>query len=205
MSKNDMVMVPRELAETFDRSASPPPTWAVEKLRAILDAPTDHHAEPVALPARKRSDPFAYDQGGNARADGWNACLDEIARLGPLYSRPVQGEPVAWVSKDALMCLPTHGRLYAHFKAFDGAVPLYTRAGPGEVERLREGRKLLLEDLDRRDATVAELRAQLAERDALLRKIEGYHWANVDPEERARTRAELRDMLSASAEPELNP
>lgn len=36
---------------------------------------------------------------------------------------------------------------------------------------------------------------------ALLRKISGYHWANVDPEERARTRAELRDMLSASAEP----
>ncbi|MGW7235489.1 hypothetical protein ACWGIE_20195 [Pseudomonas fulva] len=46
-----------------------------------------------------------------------------------------------------------------------------------------------------------ELRAQLAKRDALLRKIEGYHWAKVEPEERARTRAELRDMLSASAVP----
>ncbi|MCV9917760.1 hypothetical protein OIU19_03060 [Pseudomonas sp. BT-42-2] len=40
---------------------------------------------------------------------------------------------------------------------------------------------------------------QLAGRDAMLRKISGYHWANVDPEERAKTRAELRDMLSASA------
>lgn len=43
-----------------------------------------------------------------------------------------------------------------------------------------------------------ELRAQLAKRDALLRKIGGYHWAKVEPEERARTRAELRDMLPAS-------
>lgn len=51
-------------------------------------------------------------------------------------------------------------------------------------------------------AQLRDANGKMAERDALLRKISGYRWANVDPEERARTRAELRDMLSASAEPE---
>lgn len=59
-----------------------------------------------------------------------------------------------------------------------------------------------LEELAKEEAgEVERLRAELAEAQALLRKIGGYNWANVDPEERARTRAELRDMLSASAEP----
>lgn len=55
----------------------------------------------------------------------------------------------------------------------DGSAVVYAGAGFNEIERLR----------------------------AMLRKIAGFHWANVDPEERARTRAELRDLLSASAEP----
>lgn len=74
-------------------------------------------------------------------------------------------------------------------------VQLFDRADPVEVGQLRD-------QLAAWQALAAERLDLLAERDALLRKISGYHWANVDPEERARTRAELRDMLSASAEPE---
>lgn len=53
----------------------------------------------------------------------------------------------------------------------DGSAVVYAGADFDEIERLR----------------------------AMLRKIAGYHWANVDPEERARTRAELRDLLANSA------
>lgn len=91
------------------------------------------------------------------------------------------------------------------------AVPVGQLTGTDEVERLRSIersyglREALLEQVkgerDRMIARTMELADQLAERDALLRKIQGYHWANVNPEERARTRAELRDLLSANAEP----
>ncbi|BBT38808.1 hypothetical protein [Pseudomonas putida] len=132
-----------------------------------------------------------------------------------------QGELLAWQDpdNDSRMCTAEH-KAYALSKGGAPAAalstltrPLYSRpapADPGEVERLRARiselenhcKRLGQGDAERywegrwRDAD-----ANLAERDALLRKISGYHWANVDPEERARTRAELRDMLSASAEP----
>lgn len=47
--------------------------------------PLYRHAQPatakVVLPVRKRPDPYCYDQGGNANVAGWNACLDEVAKL----------------------------------------------------------------------------------------------------------------------------
>ncbi|MBO2889519.1 hypothetical protein [Pseudomonas asiatica] len=152
-------------------------------------APADQHqGEPVALPARK-----AHKKGNspmqNAKNSAWNACLDEIAKLGPLY---------------------------AH-------------ADPGEVERPREGRKLLIEELERRDSTVdalrervkeleseepewsamqqklgdenEALRAKLAERNALLnRAVQA--WAAADTiSDMDATMAALRDALYASAAP----
>ncbi|MBM5460249.1 hypothetical protein H8F21_22045 [Pseudomonas sp. P66] len=50
-----------------------------------------HQGEPVALPERKNH----VHQGlshTDAKADGWNACLDEIAKLGPLYTHADPGE-----------------------------------------------------------------------------------------------------------------
>ncbi|OOW00005.1 hypothetical protein MF6396_16855 [Pseudomonas sp. MF6396] len=45
-----------------------------------------HQGEPVVLPAckAKLSMSHDWDQG---YSEGWSACLDEIAKLGPLYAR----------------------------------------------------------------------------------------------------------------------
>ncbi|MCE1009292.1 hypothetical protein [Pseudomonas monteilii] len=51
----------------------------------------EHQGEPVALPDRK----LHVHQGlshTDAKADGWNACLDEITKLGPLYTHADPGE-----------------------------------------------------------------------------------------------------------------
>lgn len=45
----------------------------------------------VVLPERCEGSSF-----GDTYNDGWNACLDAIGP-GPLYRRPVRGEPVAWM------------------------------------------------------------------------------------------------------------
>ncbi|MDH1143257.1 hypothetical protein N5C60_01360 [Pseudomonas mosselii] len=107
--------------------------------------------------------------------DGWLRAADELRALLAQPTEQHQGEPAAVFSIDAtgyrvrilesaINSLPADGtKLYTHPAPAD----------PGEVEQIREGRKLLLEDLDRRDATVADLRAQLAEKDALLRGQSG--------------------------------
>ncbi|NIF28386.1 hypothetical protein F3J44_18625 [Pantoea sp. Tr-811] len=95
-----------------------------------------HQGEPVALPEREhytRYLPGVIPSNAaevNARKDGWNACLDKIAKLGPLY----------------------------------------THADPGEVERLRRDLHAARVALEARASTFDTLRAQLAERDALLRE-----------------------------------
>ncbi|WP_323157842.1 hypothetical protein [Pseudomonas fulva] len=51
-------------------------------------APTDQRqGEPAVLPMRKDPTESWEVPGGVSKAEGWNACLDEIAKLGPLYSR----------------------------------------------------------------------------------------------------------------------
>ena len=47
-----------------------------------------HQGEPVALPARMSD----LDRFNNPLTDRWNACLDEIAKLGPLYTHADPGE-----------------------------------------------------------------------------------------------------------------
>ena len=139
MSKNDMVMVPRDLVE-----------GAAEWLESLSDAESaerevaialrgalrqQHQGEPVALPERRpdlsiilgeHHDPFMKGQD-----IGWNACLDAIAKLGPLY----------------------------------------THADPAEVERLRAAADHYCTLSNRVIEERESLRAQLAERDALLRDI----------------------------------
>lgn len=54
--------------------------------------PTEQHqGEPVALPERKGTH-LRYDTLMPTFSKGWNACLDEIAKLGPLYTRADPGE-----------------------------------------------------------------------------------------------------------------
>ncbi|MNG92659.1 hypothetical protein D3C79_515990 [compost metagenome] len=149
---------------------------------------------------------------------GYSAALYEQAEpfIWMALNSQRQGAPAAWRGLNEL------GEVVTEW--IDGAPPsnmvdlsgnpasfarieqAYTHTDPGEVEQAKAAHRKHAAELIASRVLLREerdtLRAQLAERDALLRKISGYHWANVDPEERARTRAELRDMLSASAEPE---
>ena len=159
-------------------------------LEAILDAVVradgQHQGEPVALPARKDQTQGWAVPGGVAKADGWNECLDEIAKLGPLFSRPAQGEPVAYL-------ITPPGCAAALIHAVDltyrteHAVPLYTHADPAEVERLRDENRRLHEAgefLDGVNQGIEDtLRAQLAERDALLRDLDDA-WNSYDGRDR---------------------
>ena len=149
-----------------------------------------HQGEPVALPARINMTKLPTEQSSRyhiGERHGWNACLDEIAKLGPLYTRPVQGEPVAWQDpdNDSRMCTAEH-KAYALSKGGAPAAalatltrPLYTRADPAEIERLRTELDLRTQEREKflgwcRDARAEfiKVRAQLDEAHALLRDIE---------------------------------
>ena len=81
-------------------SADKVATWLTEQGQASLSHNGDatdmvaeqHQGEPVALPARKQ--PVRADYSQDILAEGWNACLNEIAKMGPLYTRadPVEVE-----------------------------------------------------------------------------------------------------------------
>lgn len=151
------------------------------------------HAEPVALPARKQWGGL-LPTAENLRTEGWNACLDEIAKLGPLYRRPVQGEPVAWMYKrkgaekelGQLVTMESEdikdirlGKCYENGtrylwprEDYIDWQPLYTHADTGEVERLREQAQTNVRWqalANEQMGIIDTLRAKLAERDALLR------------------------------------
>jgi len=153
-----------------------------------------HQGEPVALPARKDPTEAWAVPGGVHKAEGWNACLDEIAKLGPLYSRPVQGEPVAWSCAAVKDDDTSYARLAGseaearefleHYQGIGAVVtimPLYTHADPGEVERLRkevaELEQLRRDDLGRHLITEVKTESQLAECEAMAAMIAEREWA----------------------------
>lgn len=97
MSNTEFVMVPRGLLERLDLGKNTAVAMAaLTELRALLSQPAQQHpggpGGPVALPERR--DPLfvvgsAYDDG---LCVGFNECLDEIAKLGPLYPHADPGE-----------------------------------------------------------------------------------------------------------------
>ena len=128
----------------------------IEKWNARAKPAEQHQGEPVVLPARKRE----FTDSGTALLQNlsWNACLDEIAKLGPLY----------------------------------------THADPGEVGRLRGIIRMHEKTVQEQADHLAYMRAQLAERDALLREWLELHRRQQQPVTlHERTEA----ALSASAEP----
>lgn len=215
-SNTEMVSVPREavvqaaeLLQEYNKCS------IARDLRAILAQPAvQHQGEPMALPARKDPTEAWAIPGGVHKAEGWNACLDEIAKLGRLYSRPVQGEPVARVEvgpdRNACLAITDNDWLRAlKGRAMHQVVPLYAHADPGEVERLRadavtqkaiadeawaevekcrENSRIITQQVD-------TLRAQLAEGQALLREIHDGALSGF-----ARY-SKIEEFLSASAEP----
>lgn len=175
MCKEDMVSLPRELAETFERSKSPPPAWAVERLRAILDAQAEQRqGEPLALP--KYLDTEQMDGYQSPYNRGWNACLDEIAKLGPLYAHADPGK-VERMRKELEIAL-------SDIKVEQRVSHNLRQHKTDYMEAAVETRKALL--------------AQLAERDALLRE-----WGELSKRGIGSQELHTRTVaaLSASAEP----
>ncbi|MBI6913213.1 hypothetical protein JET72_04755 [Pseudomonas juntendi] len=164
-SSTEMVSVPREaVVQAADLLQEYNKCSIARDLRAILAQPAEQHeAEPVALPARKSQPTELSDVFVDANNEGWNACLDEIAKLGPLYSRPVQGEPVGThrVSRRVCHCCVGLDR--------DEWCSVCDSTAGAEVERLRGELDKALEFVERLRDERETLRAQLADRDALLR------------------------------------
>jgi hypothetical protein len=201
---DEFVMVPRKLTrEMLDELTNGDSEKNnVMKLRwgqALKVAPAQQHqGEPVALP--ERLDPPKNGESHQLlpRYLVWNACLDEIAKLGPLFSRPVQGEPVAWLDR-ASGAICTNQLKPLMGEGFE--TPLHPHADPGEVERLRNCLRTEIEAGDSWKREAEDLRAQLAEAHALLRRI-GKQWNVPDPtdEDHACWDA-IESALSGSAEP----
>lgn len=200
MSKNDMVMVTRELLERYVSSVEGHGYRfdGDTEIRALLDHPAEQHqGEPVALPARL---PMRSPEDRNlprGHAGGWNACLDEIANLGTLYSWPVQGEPVAFVrfrngepdyDGDACMIMNVPGDTLGDGDSWEA---VYTHPDTRVA-----GYALTIRELNKEHADeVCDLRAQLGEAHALLREVHGGMWPS-NP-----LTIKIGSHLSASAEP----
>lgn len=177
---------------------------AAQLLRQFKSLSTlEHPGEPVALPScnAKLSDSHDWDQGYRG---GWRACLDEIAKLGPLYTRPVPGEPVAWRGINELGEVVTEWidgtppssmvDLSGNPASFARIERAYPHADPGEIERLREEIETLkAAAMGIRDAW-REDQAKLAERDELLGPIAGW-----TAETRAAVLEAFQDELNESA------
>lgn len=158
-----------------------------DQLRAILAQPAQHQAEPVTLPAR-----HVHEHHGcflSERQHGWNACLDEIAKLGPLYPHPAQGGPVAWQCSESgsiLRINKAHGSY---------TIPLYTHADPGELAILLRQTQVRNQGvINSLECELADLRAQLADHQALLRRIND-QWKVPDPTDQDR---ECWDAIDAA-------
>lgn len=117
MSKNDMVAFPRELSdelaeliadrarvcgggafeiweaivEGFGTPYDDHKDIAIHALNGLIESrqqiSEQHHADPVALPARIDPPKNGESHQLLPRYLAWNACLDEIAKLGPLYPK----------------------------------------------------------------------------------------------------------------------
>lgn len=221
-SNTEMVSVPREavvqaaeLLQEYNKCS------IARDLRAILAQPAvQHQGEPVALPGRKRDSNEDSDVLTDCHNGGWNACLGEIAKLGPLYIRPVQGEPVARVEvgpdRNACLTITDNDWLRAlKCRAMHQVVPLYPHADPGEIERLRadavtqkaiadeawaevekcrENSRIITQQVD-------TLRTQLAEAQALLRTQDELLAQAYQRDIGTPLKREISAALSASAEP----
>lgn len=145
-SNTEMVSVPRVPTREMLNGVCMHPDLARSLWSALLkNAPQpaeQHQGEPVALPERKGTH-LRYDTLMPTFSKGWNACLDEIAKLGPLYTNAdpnVRWKAVADEQMLVITGLRQHKTDY--------------------MEAAEETRKAL--------------RAQLAERDALLRDIDAW-------------------------------
>lgn len=141
-----------------------------------------HQGEPVALPERKTlADSRNHDMPvdiNNSMVTGWNACLDEVAKLGPLYPHADPGE----------------------VERLRNAVEFYCKLSNemiGERDNLRADVESMRRKNNEYWHETETLHTQLAERDALLREV-------IDGKTRTQFDGDLMHRilmaLSASAE-----
>lgn len=213
--KDEFVMVPRDLLQrAIDQlsvCSGPGPANRAQELRALLAKPAEQHqSEPVALPERRDESTASYT--ACLQSSSWNACLDEVAKLGPLYTRPARGAPVYQLRNTVV------GNVWrdADKEAYESAAKLveyerrlfYTHADPAEVELLRGCDKAYAEVWEKArglqgemDDVISELdglRAQLTKAHALLRQvIENEEGFTFDHDLLAR----IKSTLPVSAEP----
>lgn len=145
------------------------------------------HGEPVALPARL---PMRSPEDRNlpkGYADAWNACLDEIAKLGPLYTRPAPADAgeVEQLRED-IELLQSH--LGAEIARCNSAESMWRKC--------RDDRKDLQAQLDERDALLRRARPAIS---MILNALDRN--SAEGKAVRGEIAAELRAALSASAEP----
>ncbi|MDV9031321.1 hypothetical protein Q7C30_004270 [Pseudomonas sp. RAC1] len=159
--------------------AEPATALEFQLFSAGYEAAQQHQGEPVVLPARKN--PSAYPLPMDAaRGYGWNACLDEIAKLGPLYTRPApagRGDPVAWRYKTRVY-VQALGHVWREVIETEAPnqkevgvrdlTPLFTHGDPAEVERLREQANSWAAKWEEAIKAGANLERKLAEAHALL-------------------------------------
>lgn len=184
-SNTEMVIVPREPCGEMLNAArnAPIPLVHLDSMSARQDL--EFSARYKAAVARcprpdpqPHPEPVAYIGAGNL----FFRRRDAEERAGsmpitPLYTRPVQGEPVGEV---VAFGKGLHEIAWSAGRVPGLGVKLYTHpapADPGEVERLRAEIKSLRQHktdyMDAAEETRKALLAQLAERDALLRDSSG--------------------------------
>lgn len=180
-----MVSVPCELLEqALDAAAAVGMQDVADELNRLLNPSTEHQGEPVAYQWRRKT--VRVD----SQWDHWVDCTDED------YRKTIDNPG------------PTSRGIIRE------ARKLYTHADPGEVERLRAENEQLREVIKHSDANilrqsqridnlrreVAELRAQAAQRDSLLREC---FVAMLKGGYSKPLRERIKASLSASAEPSL--
>lgn len=196
--------------------------------------PDQPHGEPEVLPERWTRQHFpAYmsDDEAMVRVETWNACLDEIAKLGPLYPRPVQGESVGPIGKIVAFGKGLHEVAWVNGRLPPLGTQLYTHADPGEVESIKAARDAFAQNaIDLKGeverlrykaelydevwelatglgymnvtTAISTLRARLGERDALLREaLPALDLAATAFKSAKPVRAKIRAALASSAEP----
>ncbi|MCE1114157.1 MULTISPECIES: hypothetical protein [Pseudomonas] len=126
---NQMLCVPRELLEqALDAAAAVGMQDVADELDRIL-TPTakQHGVGPVALPARMPTGNITepHHPWAPGVREGWNKCLDEVAKLGPLFARPhlaeqdallppVEGNLLPSIGSEALIYLARENKWVEH-------------------------------------------------------------------------------------------
>lgn len=127
--------------------------------------------EPVALPERKGTH-LHYDTLMPTFSKGWNACLDEIAKLGPLYTHADLGEVERLTEQ-----LEVANQAITYAAQQDKETQKTIDALMADAKQFRGERDTLRAQLDNAlnkrlaaEHSLLDAKEQLAERDALLRK-----------------------------------